>query len=137
MFTILDYSIALEYSIIRRYTNIVYYYFYYIPKTQHRPIGIKINSVFRPRIVPFRRRYNLKKAYWLNNANAIAKGIPNITPTLESHDKFVNPVRRTFHVVSVHAMYSVGGLNDQTKEMYEYYQIRFTEDLFTENTVKL
>ena len=28
MFTILDYSSALEYSIIRRYTNIVYYYSY-------------------------------------------------------------------------------------------------------------
>ena len=29
MFIILDYSSALEYSIIRRYTNIVYYYYYY------------------------------------------------------------------------------------------------------------
>ena len=28
MFTILDYSSALEYNIIRRYTNIVYYYYY-------------------------------------------------------------------------------------------------------------
>ena len=28
MFTILDYTSALEYSIIRRYTNIVYYYYY-------------------------------------------------------------------------------------------------------------
>ena len=28
MFIILDYSSALEYSIIRRYTNIVYYYYY-------------------------------------------------------------------------------------------------------------
>ena len=28
MLTILDYSSALEYSIIRRYTNIVYYYYY-------------------------------------------------------------------------------------------------------------
>ena len=27
MFTILNYSTALEYSIIRRYTNIVYYYY--------------------------------------------------------------------------------------------------------------
>ena len=27
MFTILDYSSALEYSIMRRYTNIVYYYY--------------------------------------------------------------------------------------------------------------
>ena len=30
MFTILDYSSALEYSIIRRYTNIVYYYYYFV-----------------------------------------------------------------------------------------------------------
>ena len=29
MFTRLDYSSALEYSIIRRYTNIVYYYYDY------------------------------------------------------------------------------------------------------------
>ena len=29
MFTILDYSSALEYGIIWRYTNIVYFYFYY------------------------------------------------------------------------------------------------------------
>ena len=28
MFAILDYSSALEYSIIRRYTNIVYYYYF-------------------------------------------------------------------------------------------------------------
>ena len=29
MFTILNYSSALEYSIIKRYTNIVYYYYYF------------------------------------------------------------------------------------------------------------
>ena len=33
MFTILDYSSALEYSIIRRYTNIVYYYYYYFKQS--------------------------------------------------------------------------------------------------------
>ena len=35
MFTILDYSSALEYSIIRRYTNIVYYYYYYKRRFEH------------------------------------------------------------------------------------------------------
>ena len=30
MFAILDYSSALEYSIIRCYTNIVYYYYMYV-----------------------------------------------------------------------------------------------------------
>ena len=35
MFTILDYSSALEYSIIRRYTYIVYYYYYTLIKLVH------------------------------------------------------------------------------------------------------
>ena len=35
MFTRLDYSCAIEYSIIRRYTNIVYYY-YYLGHQRHR-----------------------------------------------------------------------------------------------------
>ena len=33
-----------------------------IPKTQHRPISIKLNTAIRPWNVPFRRRYNLNKA---------------------------------------------------------------------------
>ena len=37
MFTILDYSSALEYSIIRSYTNIVYYYYYYTFIQAHIP----------------------------------------------------------------------------------------------------
>ena len=38
MFTILDYSSALEYSIIRRFTNIVYYYYYnFTPGFVDRP----------------------------------------------------------------------------------------------------
>ena len=41
MFTILDYSSALEYSIIRRYTNIVYYYNIYICIIQN--LSHKIN----------------------------------------------------------------------------------------------
>ena len=41
MFTILDYSSALEYSIIRRYTNIVYYLLLLLFKVQY-PMYIKI-----------------------------------------------------------------------------------------------
>ena len=39
MFTRLDYSSALEYSIIRRYTNSVYYYYYICQK------NIEINNI--------------------------------------------------------------------------------------------
>ena len=35
-----------------------------IPRTQHRPIGVKINAIVMPQSVPFRRRFNLKKANW-------------------------------------------------------------------------
>ena len=40
MFTILDYSSALEYSIIRRYTNIVYYCYYVDERTRRLSLSI-------------------------------------------------------------------------------------------------
>ena len=47
MFTILDYSSALEYSIIRRYTNIVYYYYYYKANEKYiRSICKVFNTVY-------------------------------------------------------------------------------------------
>ena len=58
MFTILDYSSALEYSIIRRYTNIVYYY--YLRKCtigwiiSSLTFPIKVYNVARRSLVPYR-----------------------------------------------------------------------------------
>ena len=43
MFTRLDYSSALEYSIIRRYTNSVYYYYYIIIERSPKKLGIIID----------------------------------------------------------------------------------------------
>ena len=51
-----------------------------IPKTQHRPINIKLNAAIRPRNVPFRRRYNLKKAKWQSYAKEVDNGIANTNP---------------------------------------------------------
>ena len=48
-----------------------------IPKTQHRPIDIKINYVIGPRNVPFRRQCNLKKADWPKYANDKDKCMAN------------------------------------------------------------
>ena len=47
MFTILDYSSALEYSIIRRYTNIVYYYYYYTTMWIEVPLMPLIYNMFQ------------------------------------------------------------------------------------------
>ena len=50
-----------------------------IPKTQHIPISINLNAAIRPRNVPFRRRYNLKKAKWQRYAKEETMVSP--TPT--------------------------------------------------------
>ena len=46
MFTILDYSSALEYSIIRRYTNIVYYYYYYEVLCELHALQLQHNPMY-------------------------------------------------------------------------------------------
>ena len=63
-----------------------------IPKTQHIPISIKLNAAIRPRNVPFRRRYNMKKAKWQSYAKEVDNGIANINPVPENYEKFVNLV---------------------------------------------
>ena len=49
----------------------------------------------RPRNVPFRRRYNLKKAKWQSYAKEVDNGISNTNPVPENYEKFVNLVRRS------------------------------------------
>ena len=55
-----------------------------IPHSQHRPIGLKVNAVITPRTVPFRRRFNLKKAHWGNLAkdtDSYIQDLPALTTT--------------------------------------------------------
>ena len=110
-----------------------------IPKTQHRPISIKLNASIRPRNVPFRRRYNLKKAKWQSYAKEVDNGIANTNPVPENYEKFVNLVRRSSNKNIPRGCRTsyVCGLNDQSKDMYEDYQRRFAEDPFNEDTVRV
>ena len=110
-----------------------------IPKTQHRPISIKLNSAIRPRNVPFRRRYNLKKANWQIYAKEVDNGITNTNPVPENYEKVVNLVRRASNKNIPRGCRTsyVCGLNDQSKDMYEDYQRRFAEDPFNEDTVRV
>ena len=110
-----------------------------IPKTQHRSISIKLNAAIRPRNVPFRRRYNLKKAKWQSYAKEVDNGIANTNPVPENYEKFVNLVRRSSNKNIPRGCRTsyVCGLNDQSKEMYEDYQRRFAEDPYNEDTVRV
>ena len=110
-----------------------------IPKTQHRPISIKLNAAIRPRNVPFQRRYNLKKAKWQSYAKEVVNGIGNTNPVPENYEKFVNLVRRSSNKNIPRGCRTsyVCGLNDQSKDMYEDYQRRFAEDPFNKDTVRV
>ena len=98
-----------------------------------------LNAAIRPRNVPFRRRYNLKKAKWQSYAKEVDNGIANTNPMLENYEKFVNRVRRSSNKNIPRGFRTsyVCGLNDQSKDMYEDYQRRFAEDPFNEDTVRV
>ncbi|KAJ4928334.1 hypothetical protein JOQ06_016126, partial [Pogonophryne albipinna] len=51
-----------------------------IPSSQHRPIGILINAAVVPTIVPYKRRFNYRKADWKGFTNELEEKITNIIP---------------------------------------------------------
>ena len=69
MFTILDYSSALEYSIIRRYTNIVYYYVVIWMACKRTNNQYETSCGFRshPRECPYASGSISSLSIWLDN----------------------------------------------------------------------
>ena len=65
-----------------------------ISNTQHRPIMCQIFAAVRPQKVPFRRRYNFKKADWLKFTDMLNIEVSSIEPTPESYDIFTTTVKK-------------------------------------------
>ena len=65
-----------------------------IPRSQHRPIGVQVNAAITVQTVPFRRRFNLKKANWEQYAHQLDASVENIPATAECYDQFVNALRK-------------------------------------------
>lgn len=65
-----------------------------IPKTQHRALKLQIIEVIRSESIPFKRRFNYKKANWGKYREAIDKEIQNLEPTPENYELFANKVRK-------------------------------------------
>ena len=49
-----------------------------VPRSQHRPIGVQVNAAITVQTVPFRRRFNLKKANWEQYAYQLDAAVENI-----------------------------------------------------------
>ena len=65
-----------------------------IPHSQHRPIGLKVNAVITPRAVPFRRRFNLRKANWEKFAKDFDSYIQDLPATPQNYDTFVELMKK-------------------------------------------
>ncbi|XP_049847394.1 uncharacterized protein LOC126299492 [Schistocerca gregaria] len=65
-----------------------------IPHTQHRPIIFTFNAVVKPGHVPFKRRFNFKKANWKKFRELIDVEITKIPPQPEIYDSFVKLVQK-------------------------------------------
>ena len=68
---------------------------YDVPRSQHRPIGVQMNAATAVKTVPFRRRFNLKKAKWDQYASyQLDAAMENIPATAECYEQFVNALRK-------------------------------------------
>jgi|UniRef100_A0A2S2Q5Y5 hypothetical protein len=63
-----------------------------IPSTQHRPIKCDISAAIKPNFVPFKRRFNFRKADWTAFAKELDEKIGCIAPTSDNYDQFVEIV---------------------------------------------
>lgn len=65
-----------------------------IPRTQHRPIRCSVSAVVKPENVPFRRRFNFKKANWSKFSKDLDAEIVRIAPQPERYDTFIELVKK-------------------------------------------
>jgi len=109
-----------------------------IPKTQHRPIQCQINAAITPRMVPFRRRFNFKKAKWAEVTKYMDNEIQTLQPTPANYCKFVDrlkKVSRKYIPRGCHINYIKGLRQDTIKDLETYYE-RYEEDPFSELTIE-
>ena len=66
-----------------------------IPRTQHHPICVTINSVLVARPTAFRRRFNMRKANWSGYATNVDIFIEEVDPTPNNYERFVEAIRVT------------------------------------------
>ena len=109
-----------------------------IPHTQHRPIGLKVNAAITPRTVPFRRRFNLRKANWEQFAVDLDSYLQDL-PALPTHyDTFVELIKKSSRKNIPRGCRTsyTPGLTDDSKVLYNEYVRRFENDPFSADTLE-
>ena len=107
-----------------------------IPSSQHRPIGIQVNAAVRPISVPFKRRFNYKKADWKGFTNELEQKVSQIAPTSCNYDCFAELVKKTArsHIPRGCRVEYIPGLSKESSELYKEYVTMFDENPFSDET---
>ena len=109
-----------------------------VPRSQHRPIGVQVNAAITVQTVPFRRRFNLKKANWEQYAYQL-DAVENIPATAECYDQFVNAQRKVArkNIPRGCRRNYVPGLTPESIELIEEYREKYEDDPFADSTITL
>jgi len=108
-----------------------------IPNTQHRGLTLSITEVVRSQTVPFKRRFNFRKAKWKDFKETLDKEIRNLDPKPENNEKFVEKVKKTSRLHIPRGCREISGMTEETCEINKKYGKSFTVDPFSEETVTL
>ncbi|KAJ8408721.1 hypothetical protein AAFF_G00253560 [Aldrovandia affinis] len=110
-----------------------------LPKSQHQPISVTIKPAITKSEVPFRRRFNLKKAKWAEYNEGMEKALLDVEPTPDNYTMFVQAVKKTARADIPRGCRKdyIAGLTEESLQLMECYETEFGNDPFSDTTSKL
>lgn len=109
-----------------------------IPRTQHRPIMCEVGPVINSEFVPFKRRFNFKRADWHGFSNALDLEVNKIDAEPKNYDIFVDltkRIARQFTPRGCRTQY-ISGMTRDAIEVLEDYQTKYEQDPFADDTIE-
>ncbi|KAG5883390.1 hypothetical protein JTB14_012740 [Gonioctena quinquepunctata] len=84
---------------------------------------LKFRPVIMPQKVPFKRRFNLRKADWNKFTEEIDEEIRDLPPTPASYDKFISAIKKTARrcIPRDCGTYFIPGFSNESEDTYEKY----------------
>lgn len=107
-------------------------------RKQHRPVGLNVYVDIRLPTIPFRRRFNFRKANWTEFTKALDDAINDIEPVPENYETFMEKVKlisRKTIPRGCRQQY-IPGLSTESKELLDKYTESYERDPFSNETVE-
>ena len=110
-----------------------------IPKSQHRPIVLKVKPVIQPLETKPMPRFNYRKAKWDKFTADLDAKIHNTKTRPKNYEEFQKLVWQTAvqHIPRGCRTSYIPCLDDQSKELYRKYTEAYNRDAFAEDTIQL